>query len=174
MLNGTGVGQFEGVTVSPAFISVAKESAQTADTIVAENIQKMRARCWGYDNAVWLANHDTIPSLAQLQGGDSANIWQPRMTDDIPDRITGRPVFFSEYPATLGDANDILCLNMNEYLVGTLQGLQSAESTHVRFVNHERTFKFWLENDGRGWGRSALTPKRGATLSPFVGLAERA
>jgi len=51
---------------------------------------------------------------------------------------------------------------------------QSAESVHVRFVNHERTFKFWLRNAGAPWWRSALTPnKSSVTLSPFVTLAAR-
>jgi hypothetical protein len=45
---------------------------------------------------------------------------------------------------------------------------------HVRFVNHERAFKFWTRNAGAPWWRSALTPHKGsATLSPFVTLAER-
>jgi len=52
--------------------------------------------------------------------------------------------------------------------------MSNAESVHVRFLNHERTFKFWMENDGRCWWRSAMTPKRSAsTLSPFVTLATR-
>ena len=46
---------------------------------------------------------------------------------------------------------------------------------HVRFENHEQVFKFWTENAGAPWWRSALTPKNGAnTLSPFVTLAARA
>ena len=45
----------------------------------------------------------------------------------------------------------------------------------MRFLNHERTFKFWLENDGQSWWRSPLTPKESSeTLSPIVVLQERA
>jgi hypothetical protein len=66
-------------------------------------------------------------------------------------------------------------VNWSQYLEGTLQGLQSDESIHVRFLANERTFRFYLRNDGRGWWKSALTPRKGAnSLSPFVGLAERA
>ena len=53
--------------------------------------------------------------------------------------------------------------------------IQSAESVHVRFENHERTFKLWTRNCGAPWWRSALTPNKGAnSLSPIVLLAARA
>src|SRR5690606_33967617 len=54
-LNGTGVGEFEGVLKSPAKITVAKENGQAAATIVKENIDNMRTRCWRYGSAVWMA-----------------------------------------------------------------------------------------------------------------------
>ena len=65
----------------------------------------------------------------------------------------------------------------SQYLWGTLGSPvpRRAESIHVRFLNHERTFKFWQENDGQPWWRSVLTPKESTdTLSPVVVLAERA
>ena len=76
---------------------------------------------------------------------------------------------FSIYAATLGDQGDLILANFAEYLEGLYQPLQSAESMHVRFANHERAFKFWLRNAGAPWWRTALTPaKSTATLSPFV------
>ncbi len=174
-INGTGAGEFLGFMKSPCLATVAKESAQVADTIVTANILKMRARAWGYQNAVWLANHDTIPQLGQLQGGDNAHIYMPSMREDIPDILLGRPIVFTEYMETLGDLGDIACCNFTQYLEGTLTPLMGEESIHVRFLEHENTFKFWLENDGAPWWRAGLTPKKGAaTLSPFVALAARA
>lgn len=176
-LNGTGVGEYEGIMTSPALITIAKESGQVADTIVFKNITKMRARCWRYGNAIWLANHDTLPTLVELNqpvGTGGVTVWHPSGREDHPDILFGRPIFFTEFTQTVGDLGDIILVNGAEYLEGTLSGLRSAESIHVRFINHERTFKFWMENDGRSWWRSALTPKRGATLSPFVALAARA
>lgn len=179
-INGTGVGEFLGVLNGPATIEVAKEGGQAADTLTALNIIKMRARMWGYGNAIWIANHDTYVQLAQavIESANNAgiiNVFQPSLVDDRPDMLLGRPIFFSEYAKTLGDKGDIMCVNWGEYLEGTLQPLQSAESMHVRFLEHERTFKFWTRNDAQPWWRSALTPKNGAsTLSPFVTLAERA
>lgn len=176
-LNGTGVGEFLGINNCPALISVTKETGQSADTIVYENIIKMRSRCWGYQNAVWLANHDCLPQLMLLNqsvGTGGVPVWQPSASSDHPDMLLGRPLIFTEYTNTVGDAGDILCANFMEYLEGTYQPLQSAESMHVRFLNHERTFKFWLRNGGAPWWKSALTTKNSAvTLSPFVRLAAR-
>jgi len=175
-LNGTGVGTMEGVIAAPGTVTVSAESGQTAATINATNVNKMRARCWRYGQAVWLANHDTIPSLFELnQGVETAPMWQPSLREDHPDTLLGRPIIFTEYCQTLGTKGDLVLGNWSQYLVGTYQPLSSAESMHVRFSEHERAFKFFMRNDGRCWWRAALTPKKSAaTLSPFVVLATRA
>lgn len=175
-LSGTGVGMMEGVLNTPCVIEVAKEAGQAADTIVYENVVNMRARCWRYGQAIWLANHDTLPQLMQMTidvGTGGSAVWQPSARETEPDLLLGRPIFFTEFCETVGDAGDLLLGNWSQYLEGVLTPAQQAESIHVRFVYHERTFKFWLENDGRCWWRSALTPRNGSTLSPFVKLAAR-
>ena len=75
------------VSQPSATISVAK-GGQAVDTIVKENILKMRARCWGFQNAVWIANHDAYPQLAV--GGDgngSGNLYQNSISEDRPDTL---------------------------------------------------------------------------------------
>ena len=177
-LNGTGAGQFEGVINSPCVVEVDKESGQAASTIEKENIDKMVARCWRYSDAVWLANHDTRPQLKSLvQAVGTGGSAVPYFTSENgQEMLDGRPIFFTEFCPTLGTAGDLLLGDWSQYLEGSLgNGVQVADSVHVRFVNHERTFKFWLENDGRCWWRSPLTPRNGSdTLSPFVKLETRA
>lgn len=176
-INGTGVGEYEGVLNTPSLITIAKETNQAASTIVFENIVKMYARCWGKNNAIWVANHDTLPTLAQMNqtvGTAGIPAWQTSAREGEPNRLMGLPVFFSEYAKSVGTKGDIMLCNWNEYLEGTLQPLQSEESMHVRFLNHENAFKFFTRNDGRAWWKTAMTPKNGSTLSPFVTLAARA
>ncbi len=177
-LNGTGTGMFEGVINAPATVSVAKETGQAAASILFENVVKMRARCWGYGNAIWLANHDTLPQLMLMNqnvGTGGFPVWQPSAREDHPDMLFGRPMYFTEFTQTVGTTGDLLLGNWSQYLEGTLTDMKSESSTHVRFIEHEETFKFWMENDGRCWWRTALTPKRStATLSPFVKLDTRA
>lgn len=175
-LRGTGTGgQFLGVLNSPCLVTVAKESGQAADTVLTENIDKMAARCWRYNQAIWLANQTTRPQLRGLVravGTGGAPV--PYFTTDAgQERLDGRPIFFTEFASKVGDVGDLILGNWREYIEGLYQPMQQAESIHVRFLNHERAFKFWLRNAGMPWWRSALTPANGDTLSPFVTLAAR-
>lgn len=180
LLTGTGVGEPEGIQNAPCKIAVAKESMQSADTIDGINILKMRARAYNYSNSIWIANHDCYTELMQahIESDNNAGlikVYQPSLQDDRPDMLLGRPIYYSEYAETLGDEGDLYCVDFSQVLYGVLTGMQQAESVHVRFLNHERTFKFWIENDARSWWRSALTPVNSSTtLSPIVTLAERA
>ena len=101
-------------------------------------------------------------------------MWQSSAREGEPDMLLGRPAFPTEYCQTVGTVGDIILGVWSEYLEGVRTPLQSAESVHVRFEYNERTFRFTMENDGRVWWRSALTPKvSSTTLSPFVALASR-
>lgn len=177
---GTGAGEPLGILNSPCLVSVAKESMQPADTINGTNILKMRKRCWRYSQAIWMANHDTYEQLAKANiAGTNSDVFlfSPARGEDVPDMLLGRPIYFTEYCDTVGDQGDLILGNWSQYLWGTLgsPNPRRAESVHVRFLNHERTFKFWVENDGQPWWRSALTPKNSTeTLSPFVVLDDRA
>ena len=176
-LNGTGISEFEGIMSNPALITASKEAGQDADTIVYENLIAMRSRAWNYGNCIWMANHDTLPNLMSIVFPGTLGgwpIWQQNALVDHPDTLFGRPLIMTEYVQTLGDKGDIVLVDWSQYLEGTYKPLRSAESMHVRFLEHEMTFKFWIENDGGGWWRSALTPKNStATLSPFITLEER-
>lgn len=177
-INGTGTGEFLGILNSDCLISVAKEGSQAADTITAANIINMRMRSWRYNNAVWLANPDTYDQLVSLHiTGTNGDIFlfNPARGIDVPDTLLGRPVAFTEYAKTVGDQGDIILGTWSEYLEGTYQPLQGAESIHVRFLENERTFRFTMRNAGAPWWKVPLTPINGTnTLSPFVVLDERA
>jgi HK97 family phage major capsid protein len=175
-ISGTGVGQFEGVLNSAALITVAKETAQTADTVVVKNLGKMMARCYNYESAsvAWLVNHDVLPELMALGDASGANVFTPSAIEGITYQLFGKPVIVTDKAAALGDAGDVMLINWSEYLVGTYGSEESAESIHVRFEYNESAFKFYKANDGRGWWKSVLTPKAGSTKSPFIILGARA
>lgn len=171
-LNGTGAGEFLGVNNAPGKIDVSKETGQAAATIVRANILKMRARCWGYANAIWHANYDCLPQLMEITLPGST---VPMFSQDAQgvDRLYGRPVIFTEFAETCGTVGDIELVNWGEYLEGEYEPIQGASSMHVRFVEHEQAFKFWCRNAGAPWWRTVLTPNKGATLAPIVRLATR-
>lgn len=175
-INGSGVGERQGLLNAGCKIEVSKETGQKAATIVKENIDKMAARCWRYSRAVWLANHNTRPqlkSIVQVVGTGGAPV--PYFTrENGAEVLDGRPIFFTEYAKTLGTAGDLALIVPSEYLEGTYQSQQYAESIHVRFAAAERAFRFYTREDAQWWWRSALTPLNGDTLSPVVTLATRA
>ncbi len=175
-IDGTGVGEFEGVLNSDALITVAKEDNQAADTISRTNVIDMRARAHNYGNMIWITNHDCFPQLAGMTldvGTGGVPVYHFNLQDDRPDRLLGRPVFYSEFAKTIGDVGDLILADWSQYVVVTREGLNSETSIHVRFLEHEQTFKFWMENDAHSWWNNPLTPKNGSTLSPFITLAAR-
>lgn len=171
ILNGTGAGEFLGINNSPALVTVDKESGQAADTITYNNIVEMFARLWG--SGFWVANKTCIPQLAKMNAGTQGLVWQPSAREGLPGTLLGLPIVYSEYCAAIGDVGDILLVNMGEYLEGQRQALGFDESIHVRFLELERTFRFTKRDGGMPWWRAPLTPKNGATLSPFVRLQAR-
>lgn len=176
-LNGAGNGQFTGVIAAPCTVSVGKETGQAAASIATENIDKMAARCWRYGQAVWLANHNTRPQLKGLVRavGTGGSVVPYFVTSpEGKESLDGRPIFFTEWCKTVGTVGDLVLGNWSEFLQGEYQPIMQAESIHVRFIANERAFKFWKRNAGQPWWKSALTPKNGSTLSPFVTLATRA
>jgi HK97 family phage major capsid protein len=175
-IRGTGVGEPLGILNSPCLIS-ADTTSQTTSTLKGSNLIDMRSRAWRYSRMVWLANHDCYPQLTECHISHSntdTRLFHPGNGTDVPDTILGRPVIFTEYCSSVGTVGDVLLCNWGEYIVGNLQGVQLAESMHVRFANNERTFRVTLRQGGAPWWRSVLTPKNSSsTLSPFIGLATR-
>lgn len=176
-ISGTGAGTPMGILNSPALVS--HTGGGTTGLITGNDIISMRARVWRYSRAVWLANHDTYPQIASASiagsgGNTDVFLFNPSRGIDVPDTLLGRPIIFTEYASALSTVGDILCCVWSEYLVGTRQGAQMAESMHVRFAENELALRFTIRQAGEPWWRSALTPVNGAnTLSPFVALATR-
>lgn len=177
-LEGTGVGEYLGILNSPAIVSITKETGQAADSILFNNVIKMRAQCWNYSRAVWHYNQDCLPTLMQMTipiGTSGIAAWQTSARDGEPDMFLGRPAYPCEHCATVGDTGDIILAVWSEYLEGVYQAMNMAESIHVRFVENERAFRFTMRCGGAPWWRAALTPKKSAkTLSPYVKINARA
>lgn len=171
-LDGSGVGAPLGVNNAACKIDVAKEAGQAAGTINYKNVIKMRARCFGYGNAVWYANHDCLPEIMSITAPGSTIPLVQQTTGGV-ETLFGRPIFFGEFAKSIGTVGDIHLTNWSEYLEGEYEPIQGLSSTHVRFVEHEQVFKFWKRNCGQPWWKTALTPANGPTLSPFIRLAAR-
>lgn len=178
IFEGDGAGKPFGIMNSPALVTVAKENAQTADTITVENIVKMWSRLWSRSrsNAIWTINQQVEPQLYTMKIGDTP-IYLPNGTIAGSPYATlmGRPVVPTEFNSALGDKGDVVLMDLSQYLMIEKGGLKQDVSMHVRFVYDESTFRFVLRVDGQPIWEAPLQPFKGTdTLSPFVTLAERA
>lgn len=178
-IQGTGAGQPVGILNANCLVSVAKETGQTAGSIVAENLDKMYARMLpsSMNSAIWLAHPDAFPQLAKMSrsvGTGGAPVWVSNMVGGPPNSIYGRPLIFSEKCKTTGTAGDIYFADFSYYIIADRSAMTMTSSPHVRFTNDETVHKFVQRLDGQAWLNSAITPRNGSnTFSPFVSLATR-
>lgn len=176
ILNGNGSGQPLGILNSPALVTVAAETSQTAK-ITVENLIKMWSRCWGRSraNAVWYVNQEIEPLLYTLKIGD-VPVYLPAggLSEKPYATLFGRPIVPLEQCSALGSVGDIILGDMSQYLLIDKGGINAASSIHVRFLYDESVFRFIYRVDGQPIWNKPITPYKGSnTLSPFVTLAAR-
>jgi HK97 family phage major capsid protein len=184
IIRGTGAGQATGILVSGSLVSVGKETGQLAKTIVYENLVKMYARMpiRNRVRAEWYYNQEIEPQLFTMGltlGTGGAPVYMPGGGASASPYSTlfGRPMIPIEQASALGDVGDIIFADLNEYLIVEKGGMESEQSIHVRFIYDEMAFRFIMRNNGQPLWKTPLTPFKaaaGATLSPFVTLAQRA
>jgi HK97 family phage major capsid protein len=191
ILQGDGVGKPLGILNSPATVSVAKESSQVADTIVANNIIKMYSRMYAphRSKAVWVMNQDIEPQLLKLSipgtdnTGNSVTGWGGLVylpangfSGSPFGTLFGRPVIPSQAAETLGDKGDIFFADFSMYLALLRGGVNPRVdvSMHLWFDQDLTAFRFVLRVGGMPWWSAPVAARDGsATYSPFVTLDER-
>lgn len=182
IMNGNGAGKPLGILNAPCTISIAKESGQSADTLVYLNIDKMLDRLLvGYEEGAKFFVHPNVPQQLRNMVITQTN------TDFMPflpangisgkpyDTINGRPIVRAQVCRALGDKGDIVLGNLKAYALFEKSGIQASQSMHVAFLTSERVFKWTMRANGMPLFNSAITDANGSTTrSPFVTLAERA
>lgn len=176
-LTETGAGTPEGVIGSPAYVKVARSGG--AGTISWADIVTMYSRMLpqAQSRAIWVAAHDTFPTIAQLTLS-TPGIWMggygaPDASQAPPVTIMGRPVIFTEKVPAKGTSGDLSFIDPSYYLVGDRQAVAVSASEHFAFQNDQTAYRIIERVDGRPWVQTPLTPHNNssATLSPYVGLA---
>lgn len=183
LVQGTGVGQPLGILNSASLVSVAKESGQSADTILPENIFNMWSRMYGPSrtNAVWLINQDIEPQLFNLKfSGTTVDtpVYLPAggLSGAPYSSLMGRPIIPTQACNTLGDQGDIILVDLKQYMTVTKGGgPRSDVSIHLFFDYDVTAFRTVFRLTGAPWWGSAISPRDGSnTLSWAVTLDERA
>lgn len=190
LLLGNGNGMPLGVlnAANLALLSVDRVTNQHDDIIVSGmDVLNIAKRVYGYDKAIWIANHDlfTVLSTLVIESPNAAGIiklFSPvEGGNGIMATLWGRPIYFTEYAPGIAtstgsdishwDNHFLSCINFSEMIYGELY-TEFNRSVHVRFSEREEVFQFVTANDARPWWKTVLTPKRGITTrSPFVALS---
>lgn len=184
IVRGTGVGQPLGYLNSPALVTVSKESAQTADTINAQNVVKMFGRMptGSRATAAWLIHPDAEPQLPLMSIGQQPVYLPPGGLRDSPfGTLLGRPVIPTQTAETVGDLGDIAFVDLKQYLTVTktgngrdANGLRQDVSIHLWFDQDAVAFRFTMRVAGQPWWSAAIAQRDGSnTQSPFVVLEAR-
>lgn len=182
ILNGNGVGKPTGLLNSSFRVTVAKESGQTADTIVARNVIKMYNRMIpsSIGNAVWVINpacRDQLRTMKDDQGNFIYLSAGSQMNNGPYDLLLGRPVIaLLGGVKGLGDEGDIMFVDFSYYsAIYKASGIKNSVSTHLLFDQDKTAYKFIFRIDGSCPFKSPVTTEFGAyEMSGIVTLADRA
>lgn len=177
---GDGVGKPLGFMVGAAKVTVAKESGQAADTIVAANVLKAYSRLLGGGSrAFWAANRDVVPQIAVMTIGNQP-MWlsaNQGLQNAPQGTLLGLPVIFLDHAKTVGDEGDLVLVDPDGYYAATKQGggIEFASSIHLYFDYAIQAFRWTFRLGGQPYLSAPMSPAKGAsTRSHFVAIADRA
>jgi HK97 family phage major capsid protein len=181
VINGTGAGEPLGILNADCLVSVTKETGQTADTVMTENILKMESRLWREGPGVcYLVNRETKPQLSTMSlavgtGGAPVALYKQEFYQGVMQAsLNGFPCFTIEQAAALGDAGDVILADFGQYYTANKGDINEAMSIHVEFIYDQNTYRFLYFFDGQPKLKSAITPYKGsATVGPFIVTAAR-
>jgi len=177
-LKGSGAGEPLGILNANCVVEVDKETGQTDNTIMYENLTNMLSRIFAgsFKNSIWVCHQTTIPSLLEMSiaigtGGSAI----PVMSESNGEfTILTRPVLFTEKTETLGTKGDIMLCDFSQYIIGLRQGMRFDTSIHPGFLTDELYARLIERHDGQPlWGEPLTLLDGTTTVSPFVVLGDR-
>ena len=182
ILFGSGTGVPMGCMSGGSTVTVAKETGQAAQTLLAQNLAKMISRLppGSFSKAVWIVNNDVLPALFTLTLGNypiylpvGINVGGIQVSPY--GSLLGRPVFVSQHANTFSGQGDVLLVDLSYYQTITKAGgMQTATSMHLYFDADLTAFRTTFRMDGQSKLAAPISPAKGsASLSPFVQLGAR-
>lgn len=172
----------ENVIANPGTTTIAKESGQSADTVVGKNFLKMRNALISTSrrNAIWTMHPDVMAELPEmyLSGAHTDKfIYMPENGISVQgyDRLFGREIIESDYCSALGDKGDVLYWNPYEYLEVFKGGVETQTSIHVAFDTAQMAFRAISYVNGMCKYDQGITLVNSSTQrASYVTLAARA
>lgn len=185
-INGTGAGMPLGVINGPSTITVAKESAQAANTLMLQNLANMVGRLLpaSFARSVWFVH----PTLVPLLYGMAYTVKNVAGTENVGGghvqavghdaagnlTIFGRPALVTDACSVLSAKGDIVLCDPMRYLITMRSDVRLARDASAYFSSDQVGFRLTLRLDGTPEGSEPTKLRDGTnTVSPFVTLAAR-
>ena len=101
-------------------------------------------------NANWLFHRDAVKMLAKIKDGESRYVWEPAVSNDIPDRLLGIPVHQSEFvPHTFTTGQYVGILgDFSQYWIVDADPLEIQVLNELYAVNNQIGYLFNYFGDG--------------------------
>lgn len=180
LVRGNGVGKPLGFELSPALVTIAKETNQKAGTIYTENVLNMASRIneGPGSRLLWLAHRSVIPSLATLKIGNEPS-WtnQNQGLREAPNgMLLGIPIKFTQHARFRGTVGDIMLVDLAGYAAFVhSSGTRFDSSIHLYFDYDITAFRWVFRVGGMPYLSAPLAQANGSeTISHFIELATRA
>jgi len=165
---GNGIGCPLGVQNCAATIDVARN---TATDIKYVDLVNMFSKFKQGGSSVWIASRTILPKLMVMYDAGNHLIWQPSAVVGTPGTLLGIPLIFNDQAPVLGNAGDLILVDLSYYLIKDGSGPSVSMSEHVRFQQNQTCIKIFWNVDGKSWLNTPLLQRDGVTeISPFVSL----
>jgi len=177
LLNGSGPSALR-VLNAPALITTAKETGQTAGTVVHLNLSKSWASLYPSskrkDSTVWVASPTAEAQIQELVSPVQAPTLVYDPATGVP-RIFGARVIVSSAAQPVGTPGDVCLVDFSQVLAVTRPGVTKQDlSMDVYFDQGVNAFRFTTRWAAIPLWSAAVTDwKGGASLSPSVVIATR-
>ena len=182
IIHGNGAGEPLGILNAKSKIEVAKETNQTAATIVLKNLYKMeqRLRVDSSGGVTWIYNR--LSSLTDLRtlflSTGTAGV-QTALFSGNPFSNTATldsiPIAHTEHCEAIGTVGDLILADLGQYLfVNHKSGIEVASSIHLKFDYAQTAWRMITYIGGQVLASKVYTNAKSLTSAPVITLSERA
>jgi HK97 family phage major capsid protein len=184
-VNGTGVGEPQGLINAPCAVGIDRTNASVVTflDIVAmykalHPHSKQKVTMPGVNGATWLLSASAMDQILELY-------FNPTGTEVVPPSgwfsagdgyevgasILGVPVVVTDHQPALGTTGDVILADLAQYLIGDrLEMYVERSQAGPTFIADTSDFRVKARVDGRYWIQSSTTTETGQSVSPVVVL----
>ena len=177
-INGLGAGRPQGVLHSPALITIAEETGQSAGEINYLNIYKIFAQFMpqSYSKGLWLCSTSLIPVMLTLTQpiGVAGERIRIMVQESKPGEFSllGMPLIFTDKVPAMNSAGALGLYDFSKYAILQKNDFRLQKSDQAEFQAGIIQWKAEIRHDGQGIMNDTLTLRDNTVVSPFVCLGD--